>query len=103
MFLIEIVLIQCGSSGLKNLKGNRKQKNECSCDCKQNVIAMEKIVEIPKIQVVEEEDDAAKNFQEFKLYKLANQFNSFEQDGLDKKEIKKLLEKKGIRGSIRYT
>lgn len=107
LLFIQITLIFCVSNynnfHFKNRKGkDKKNKDECSCDCKQQrVIAVEKIVEIPRIQVVEDNDETAKNFLDFKLYKLAKGFNSFDQREIDKKEIKKLLAKEGIKGKIK--
>lgn len=60
------------------------------------MIAVQQEVEIPRVQIVEESDESAKNFHEFKLYKLAKDFNGpIEQREVDKKEIRKLLEKEG--------
>ena len=79
-----------------NNKNSKKPKDECSCECKQKVIAMEKVVEIPRIQVVEESDDTHRNFHDFKLYKLAKNFNTIEQQEVDHKEIRRLLEREGL-------
>lgn len=108
LFFFQIVIIDSGSNNLnlrnirnnKSLKNGKKQKDEeCDCQCKQQkVIAVEKVVEIPRVQILEENDDStSKSFHDFKLYKLAKQgFNTIEQQEIDRKEIRKLLDKEGI-------
>ena len=87
------------SNGPNQMKrsARKKQKNECDCQCgPQKVIAVQQEVEIPRVQIVEESDESAKNFHEFRLYRLAKDFNGpIEQQTIDKKEIRRLLEKEG--------
>lgn len=87
-----------GASTMKNNRNARKKsKNECDCQCgPPKVIAVQQEVEVPRVQIVEESDESAKNFHEFKLYRLAKNFNGpIEQQEVDKKEIRRLLEKEG--------
>lgn len=87
-----------GNQHARSIRNPRKKpKDECDCQCPpQKVIAVQQEVEIPRVQIVEESDETAKNFHEFKLYKLAKDFNGpIEQRAIDKKEIRKLLEKQG--------
>ena len=110
-YLLLLFLFLCylalGASNLHHANGpnhvrtarsaRKKPKNECDCQCgPPKVIAVQQEVEIPRVQIVEESDESAKNFHEFKLYRLAKDFNGpIEQQGVDKREIRRLLEKEG--------
>lgn len=101
LLLQQLCLVISNSSNLKNLRNNRnkssrKPKDDCNCECKQKVIAMEKIVEIPRVQIVEESDDTHRSFHDFKLYKLAKNFESIDQQAVDMDEVKRLLEREGL-------
>ena len=81
----------------KNLKNSKKQKDECDCQCKQQIIAVQKEFTIPRVRILDDNDEGdLKSFHDFKLYKLAKNFNALEQEDVDKNEIRKLLHKEGI-------